>query len=59
MGTAFLAVSHGLNQYLHERGIVQTYSRMTRFNLPSRRAHARLGSACVGRAVFLRSVCRS
>lgn len=28
---------------------------MTRFNLPSRRAHARLGAKCAARAVFVQA----
>lgn len=54
MGLGFIGLWHGANQYLHERGIVHTYSRLTRFNLASRRAHAHLGWRCVGKAVFLR-----
>ena len=53
MGIGFMAIWHGANAYLHERGIRYTFSRMTRFNLPSRRAHARLGAKCAGRAVFV------
>lgn len=53
MGTAFLGVWHGANQLLRSHGIAYTFSRMTRFNLASRRAHTRLGARCVGRALFL------
>lgn len=55
MGIGFVAIWHGANAYLHERGIRYTFSRMTRFNLPSRRAHARLGAKCAGRAVFVQA----
>ncbi|HEX4883868.1 MAG TPA: GNAT family N-acetyltransferase [Casimicrobiaceae bacterium] len=55
MGTAFVAVWHGANRYLSERGIRHTFSRVTRFNVASRRAHARLGAACVARAVFVQA----
>ena len=53
MGIAFLAVWHGANEVLHARGITCTFSRMTRFNLASRRAHTRLGARCIGRALFV------
>lgn len=55
MGTAFACVWHAANEYLRERGMQATYSRMTRFNLESRKAHARLGSRRVGRAIFLQA----
>lgn len=55
MGTAFASIWHAANEYLRERAIVATYSRMTRFNLASRNAHARLGSLRVGQAVFLQA----
>jgi len=57
MGIGFLGVWHGANVTLAAQGIQYTFSRMTRFNLPSRRAHARLGSRCIGRAVFLQAWC--
>jgi hypothetical protein len=55
MSIAFMATWHGVNAFLHDRGIRYTFSRMTRFNLASRRAHARLGSRRVGRALFLQA----
>lgn len=55
MGLGFVGIWHGANQVLRERGIVHTYSRLTRFNLASRRAHAHLGWKCVGRALFLKA----
>ena len=55
MGIGFMGVWHGANATLSAQGIRHTFSRMTRFNLASRRAHARLGARCVGRAVFLRA----
>lgn len=54
MGTAFIAVWHGANAYLSERGIRWTFSRVTRFNLASRRSHLRLGAVRRGTAVFLK-----
>ncbi len=53
MGTAFACVWHAANEYLRERGVRVTFSRMTRFNLSSRNAHLRLGSQRVGVAMFL------
>ena len=54
MGISFLAVWQGANQEFHSRGVTYTFSRMTRFNLASRRAHMRLGARRVGRALFLK-----
>lgn len=55
LGIGFMAIWHGANQYLHERGVRYTFSRLTRFNLASRRSHAHLGWKCVGRALFLQA----
>lgn len=55
LGLGFMAVWHGANLFLSERGIRRTFSRLTRFNLASRRAHAHLGWRCVGRAVFVQA----
>jgi hypothetical protein len=54
MGLAFIGLWEGANRYLYERGIRYTYSRITRFNTASRRAHDHLGWRRVGRAVFLK-----
>lgn len=53
LGIGFVAVWHAAEQLLRERGVRFTFSRMTRFNIASRRAHARLGSRCIGRAIFV------
>ncbi|MCW5632286.1 MAG: hypothetical protein KIT17_03040 [Rubrivivax sp.] len=53
MGTGFVALWHAANRYLHGLGVQASYSRMTRFNVASRRAHLRLGSLIVGRAFFV------
>lgn len=53
MGIGFVALWHAASAYLRARGVGSSYSRMTRFNLASRRAHLRLGSRVAGRAVFL------
>jgi hypothetical protein len=55
MGLGFLGVWHGASKVLRSRGINFSYSRLTRFNLASRRAHARLGWKRVGSALFLRA----
>ena len=54
MGIGFMAVWHGANAYLHERGIDYTFSRLTRFNVASRRSHAHFGWRRVGQAVFVK-----
>lgn len=55
MGLAFAGIWNEANRYLRSRGIRHSYSRLTRFNLPSRRAHAQLGAKRIGSAVFLRA----
>ena len=55
MGIGFMAIWHGANLFLGERGIHYTFSRLTRFNVASRRAHAHLGWRRVGRALFLQA----
>jgi len=54
MGLGFVALWNGANEYLHGRGVKYTFSRLTRFNMASRRAHERLGSVRVGTTIFLR-----
>jgi hypothetical protein len=53
MGLGFAGTWHSANAYLRSRGIEYSFSRVNRFNLPSRRAHKHLGSKPVGRALFL------
>ena len=55
MGIGFRAIWHGANLFLSELGIHYTFSRLTRFNMASRRAHAHLGWRRVGRALFLQA----
>jgi len=55
MGIAFMAIWYGANEYLHRRGVRYTFSRLTRFNVASRRSHAHLGWRCVGQVVFLQA----
>lgn len=54
LGLAFLALWEGANRYLRGRDIRQTFSRVSRFNTASRRAHGHLGCQVIGRALFLR-----
>jgi hypothetical protein len=54
MGIGFAGIWDGANDFLRARGVRFSFSRVTRFNLASRRAHAHLG-ALIGRAVFLRA----
>lgn len=55
MGLGFVGIWNGVNEYLRARGIDFTFSRLTRYNLPSRRAHAHLGWRRVANAVFLQA----
>jgi hypothetical protein len=53
MGLGFAGIWNGANAFLNSRGIRQTFSRLTRFNTASRRAHRHLGWKLVARAIFL------
>jgi len=53
MGIGFVAIWNAANEFLRARGVRCSYSRLTRFNLPSRRAHLRLGARCIGRMFVL------
>lgn len=53
MGIAFSAVWHAAFVHLRARGATTSFSRMTRFNTASRRAHRRLGARCLARAWFI------
>jgi hypothetical protein len=55
MGLGFGAVWHCANQYLSARGVQTSYSRVTRFNLASARAHQRLGARRIGTALFVQA----
>ena len=51
LGTAFACVWHAANDFLRARGVRHTFSRISRFNLASRRAQGecdRHGNACTG-----------
>lgn len=54
MGRGFAALWDGANQHLGARGMRFTFSRVSRFNTASRRAHQHLGAVRVGRVAFLR-----
>jgi hypothetical protein len=53
MGMGFMALWNGANDYLRAHGVRATFSRVTRFNLASHRAHRHLGARRVGQAYFL------
>lgn len=53
MGLGFVAIWNEANKFLRSRGIKFSFSRLTRFNLASRRAHEHLGWKRVGSALFL------
>lgn len=55
LGLGFVGIWDGANRYLRNRKIRWTFSRVTRFNLASRRAHEHLGCKRVGRAFFLKA----
>jgi hypothetical protein len=54
MGLGFMAVWDSLLQELRQSGVELSYSRISRFNLASLRAHARLGARPIGQVTFLR-----
>lgn len=53
MSLGFIGIWNEASKFLRRRGINYTYSRLTRFNLNSRRAHRHLGWKRVGRTLFL------
>ncbi len=55
MGLGFVGLWNGANAYLRSQGIDFTFSRLTRFNLTSRRAHQHLGWKLAGRALFFQA----
>jgi hypothetical protein len=54
MGIGFIGIWNGANEFLRSRGIKFSFSRLTRFNVASQRAHDHLGWKLVGRTVFLK-----
>jgi hypothetical protein len=54
LGRAFAMLWSAANRMLGERGVRYTYSRVSRFNNASRRAHRHLGARRIGRAWFIR-----
>jgi len=54
-GLGFVALWDAANEYMRERGITTTTSRVSRFNTASRKSHDHLGWCCVGRTIFLKS----
>jgi hypothetical protein len=55
MGLGFMAVWHGANEYLRERGVTYTFSRLTRLNTASKRSHAHLKWERIGQALILQA----
>ncbi|MFY7863799.1 GNAT family N-acetyltransferase [Roseateles sp.] len=55
MGLGFIAVWDALSEELRQGRVELTYSRISRFNLASLRAHSRFGAKEVGRVVFMRA----
>jgi hypothetical protein len=55
MGRAFVQIWDEAGKFLRSRGVRYTYSRLTRFNAVSRRAHQHLGAARVGRMIVLQA----
>lgn len=53
MGIGFIAVLHCANEFLRNRGIEYSFSRLTRFNIASRRSHSHIQWTCVARAYCL------
>jgi hypothetical protein len=53
MGTAFLALWDGASRLMYARGVRYSFSRLTRFNVASKRAHDHFGWKSAGRALFL------
>lgn len=54
LGIAFLGLWNGANEYLYNKGIKYTFSRITRTNIASARAHKKLGMKKIGSAVILK-----
>ncbi len=55
MGLGFVSIWEGANRFLRERGIFCSYSRIDRYNLATRKAHAHFNWKRVGRALFLKA----
>ncbi len=53
MGIGFAALWSGVNQYLYERGVRYSFSRLDRFNQASAKAHSHLGCKRIGGALIL------
>lgn len=52
-GIGFIGLWDGTNEYLHRNGIRYTCSRVSRFNVGSRKSHEHLGWKRLGRTLFL------
>lgn len=54
MGLGFVGLWNGANRYLRDRGVYCSYSRIDRYNLATRKAHAHFNWKRVARALFLK-----
>ena len=57
MGVAFAKLWDGANDFLHQRGICWTMSRIATLNRRSLTSHSGLGARSIGRALFIRLGC--
>jgi len=55
LGLGFLGIWDGASRFLRSHGIRFSFSRLTRFNLASRRAHEHLGWKRAGSALFFKA----
>lgn len=55
LGRAFAGIWDAANAHLRERRVTQSFSRISRFNSASLRAHAHLGCRRLASAIFLRA----
>ncbi len=55
LGLAFIALWDEANRFLHERGIKQTYSRLTQSNIASHKAHEHFGWKRVAQAFYFKA----
>mgnify|MGYP000152550224 CR=1 FL=1 len=55
LGLAFMVIWNEANRFLSDRGIHQTFSRLTQSNIASKKAHAHLGWKRAGQAIYLKA----
>lgn len=54
LGLAFMVIWDEANKFLHDRGIHQTFSRLSQSNIASKKAHDHLGWKRVGQLFYLK-----